>query len=56
MAFVRKRNPPLKYRNRLIECDRCGYAVHLFDTIIQNGLRLDKACADLLDNQSPRRN
>lgn len=56
MAFVRKRNPRILYDNRLVECDRCGFDVHIRDTKVQNGLRLDEACFDLLDNQSPRRN
>lgn len=56
MAFVRRRNPNLEPMNRLIDCDRCGFTIHLRDAIFQNGLRLDKACVDKLDNQSPRRN
>ena len=56
MSFVRRRNPHIEMGNRLIDCDRCGFTIHLHDAIFQQGLRLDKACADKLDNQSPRRN
>lgn len=52
--FVRKRNPTLKSGNRLIDCDRCGYTIHTGDVVYQNGLRLDKSCADKLDNQVGR--
>lgn len=55
MAFARKRNPHIQFRNRLVDCDRCGYTIHLADSKLQNGLRLDEACADLQDNQLPRR-
>ena len=54
--FVRKRNPVITWGNRLIDCDRCGFTIHERDATLQNGLRLDKACVDKLDNQSPRRN
>ena len=54
--FTRKRNPIIRTGNRLIECDRCGYVIHLRDAVFQNGLRLDKACVDRLDNQVSRRN